>query len=153
MSKRRIPGYILTGVGILMIFYSVNGYLTGANNSFRWYFNHPALIVIGLIFAIIGACLIRKHSDIDTKDTEHTEKKFSFSRVSVFFAILSIVLLVVGFAIGYMIFLSVFSIVIGISTGIIGIITEKNFRGFLFNLILLALVCGFWMLFILSWRG
>ena len=54
MNKRQISGYIMAGVGFVIIL------IVAINYIFHLNFSHPALSIIGLVFVGIGMGTIKK---------------------------------------------------------------------------------------------
>lgn len=52
MEYRKIQGYVLAAIGLIVLFFNAASYI------FRWDMARPALTVIGLILAMAGLRLI-----------------------------------------------------------------------------------------------
>ncbi len=56
MEKRQISGYIMAGVGFVMILINAMSYLLG------WDLKSPAFTILGLVLIVIGARIAGKSS-------------------------------------------------------------------------------------------
>jgi hypothetical protein len=54
MTKQQTSGYVMAGVGLLMILVNAASYL------FQWGDVHPAFGAVGLVFCAVGAMRIRQ---------------------------------------------------------------------------------------------
>jgi hypothetical protein len=55
MPKQKISGYIMAGTGLIIILINAVSYIFGLD------FKHPALTIMGLVFAVIGGKMIRQN--------------------------------------------------------------------------------------------
>ncbi len=54
MEKNKISGYIMAGIGFVMLLLNAFGYL------FNWGTKTPAFTMLGLVFTVIGLKIARK---------------------------------------------------------------------------------------------
>jgi hypothetical protein len=63
MEERQVSGYIMAGVGFVMILINALSYLLG------WDLKSPGFTIFGLVLIIIGARTARKSSSVLTSDS------------------------------------------------------------------------------------